>query len=82
MWLMTENAVNMYDPSGLLLSGRTYGASICTATAANASVSIDNKLVSTLGDAAGGASISASAARNALVRNLVCHYRYLHIRFV
>ena len=78
---MTENAVNMYDPLGLLLSGRTYGASICTATAANASVSVDNELVSTLGDAAGGASISASAARNALIRNLVCHCSFLQLDF-
>ena len=58
----------------LLLSGCTYGASVCAAAAAYASVSVDNVLVIALGDAAGGASISASAARDAIIRNLVCHY--------
>lgn len=64
----------------LLLSGCAYGASVSTATAAYASVSVDNVLVIALGDAAGGASISTSAARDAIIRNLVCHYRYLHIK--
>ena len=36
-----------------LLSGCAYGASVSTASAAYASVSVDNVLVITLGDAAG-----------------------------
>ena len=63
----------------LLLRGSSYGTSICTAAAANALVSVDNVLAVTLGDAAGGASISASAASDALIRNLVCHVYYLQI---
>lgn len=50
-----------------------YGASICARTAGYAFVSVDNILAVAFGNAAGGASILASAARNAFVRNLVCH---------
>ena len=61
----------------LLLCGSSYGTSICTAAAANALVSVDNVLAVALGNATGGASISASAASDALIRNLVCHVNNL-----
>ncbi len=57
----------------LLLCGRSYRTSICTATAADALISVDNILAVTLGNATGGTCVSACAARDALIGNLVCH---------
>ena len=59
---------------GLLLCGSSNGAGICTRTAANALVSVDYVLAITLGNATGGASVSASATADAIIRNLVCHF--------
>ena len=61
----------------LFLSGSVYGTSVSAATAAYAIVSVDNVLTVALGDAAGRASISASAARNALIGNLISHLENL-----
>jgi hypothetical protein len=63
----------------LVFNGSSNGASISTASAANALISVDYVLAIAFGDAAGRASISASTARNALVSNLVCHWGYLHL---
>ena len=60
-------------PGKLLLGRCSYGASVCAGTTADAAVSVDNVLIATIGDAAGGASVSASAASDALIRNLVSH---------
>ena len=57
----------------LFLCRSTYRTSVCTRTAADAFVSVDNVLTVALRDAAGGASIGASAAADAFVRNFVCH---------
>ncbi len=70
----------------LFLSGSVYGASISTAATAYAIISVDNVLAVTLGDAAGRASVSASAARNALIGNLISHLEkppknYFHLYF-
>ena len=62
----------------LFFNGSAYRTSLSTATAANALVSVDHILAITLGDATGGASICTSAARDALIGNLVCHFLYLH----
>ena len=61
----------------LFLSGSAYGTSVSAAAAAYAIVSVDNVLTVALGDAAGRASISASAARNALIGNLISHLENL-----
>ena len=57
----------------LFLSRSAYGASVSARAAAYALVSVDNVLAVTLGNATGGATLSASATSDALVRNLVCH---------
>ena len=71
-----------YTPKGLLLNRSANRAGVCTRAAADALVSVDNVLAVTLGNARNGASISASAAANALVSNLVCHVFYLQNKFV
>ena len=57
----------------LLLYRSSYGTSICTAAASNALISVDNVLAVALGNATGGACISASAASDAFIGNLKCH---------
>ena len=52
-------------------------AVLCTVTAADAFVSVDNELIVTLGNARNGASVCACATVNAIVGNLVCHVKYL-----
>ena len=59
---------------GLVLNGSVNGTSVFAASAANALISVDNVLAVALRDAAGGASISTSATRDASVSNLECHY--------
>ena len=61
----------------LFLSGCANRACVCARTAANTLVSIDYVFAITLGDAAGRASILASAAADAFIGNLVCHIKYL-----
>ena len=76
---MKEAAVERRQPHSnvtgnkLFLSGSAYGASISTAAAAYAIVSVDNELTVALSDATGRASIYTSAARNALIGNLISH---------
>ena len=62
-----------YTPDGLFLNGSANRAGVCTRAASNALVCVDNVLAISLGNARYGASVSASAASNALVSNLVCH---------
>ena len=50
-------------------------------TAANTGVSIDDVLLVTLGDSLDGAVVSASAALDASISNLVCHDISLHMFF-
>ena len=57
----------------LFLRRSTYRTSVCARTAADALVSVDYVLAIALGDAAGGASVCASATADAFVRNFVCH---------
>ena len=57
----------------LFLSRSAYGASVSARAAAYALVSVDNVLAITLGNATGGACISASATSDAFIRNLKCH---------
>jgi hypothetical protein len=57
----------------LFLNGSFNRAGLCAVSAIDAGVSVDNELAVTLGDATNGASVSASAAANAFIRNLVCH---------
>ena len=57
----------------LFFSRSANGASFSARTAAYALVCVDNVLSITLRDATGGASISASATSDAIIRNLVCH---------
>ena len=57
----------------LFLSRSAYGASVSARAAAYALVSVDNVLAITLGNATGGACISASAASDAFIGNLKCH---------
>ena len=59
----------------LFLSRSVYRTSVSAASAANALVSVDNVLAITLRDAAGGTSVSACTAADALIRNFVCHIR-------
>ena len=49
------------------------GAVVAASATANTGVSIDDVLVSTLGDSLDGAVVGAGAALNASVSNLVCH---------
>ena len=62
----------------LFLSRCSDRANLCAVAAADALVRIDNENV-TLGNAANRALRSASAACDAIFRNLVSHFRYLHI---
>ena len=62
----------------LLSLGCTNRASAFASAALNANVCVDDVLAVTLGDGTNGASISASAASHALIRNLVSHDRILH----
>ncbi len=57
----------------LFLSRCSYGASVCTVTAADALISVDNVLAIAFGNARSGATVCASAAADALIGNLVCH---------
>ena len=59
----------------LLLCGSSNGACVSARAAAYTFISVDNVLAVTLGDATGGACISASAACDAIVGNLVCHVK-------
>ncbi len=58
----------------LFFSGCANRTCICARTAANALVSIDYVFAITFGDATGRASILASAAVDAFIGNLVCHF--------
>ena len=57
----------------LFFSRSVNGASLSARTAAYALVCVDNVLSIAFRNATGGASISASAASDAIIRNLVCH---------
>jgi len=57
-----------------LLSNRcVYGTSICTCSAIEACISVDNVDAVALGDSLNGALGSASAASDACISNLVSH---------
>ena len=64
-------AMYAYCLSALL--GSANGAGACTSAAVDASVSVDNVLAVALGNCVYGAAVCASAARNALIGNYVCH---------
>ena len=70
---MHSDSVKLFIYAGLFLNRCSNRASACSRTARNALVSVDNVLAVTLGNATGGATLSASATSDALVRNLVCH---------
>ena len=55
----------------------TNGASTLTSATLNAKVSVNGALAVSLSDSANGASVYASAAANALVRNFVSHSQHL-----
>ena len=59
----------------LLSLGSLNGASVCAGAAVDALVSVDLVLAVSLVDSLGGAVLSASAAGNAIIANLVCHCR-------
>ncbi len=58
----------------LFLNGSTYGTSVSACTALDAFISIYNVLAVAFGNAGNRASVSASAARDALIGNFVCHW--------
>jgi hypothetical protein len=58
----------------LLSLGSAYGTSVCTSTAINALIRVDNVDSITLRDSLAGALISACTACYAIFRNLVCHF--------
>ena len=64
----------------LLSLGSLNGASVCARAAVDALVSVDLVLAVSLVDSLGGAVLSASAAGDAIIANLVCHCRVLQIR--
>lgn len=55
-----------------------YRASISASSAVNAFVSVDNILTVYFGDTFCGASVCASAAADAFIIDLVCHFTHLH----
>ena len=63
----------------VFLYGSTYRAGISASAALNALVSVDYILAVTLRNAAGGASVSASTASNAIIIDLESHGFYLHL---
>ncbi len=65
----------------LFFSRSAYGASICASAAGDALVSVNNELAVTLGNASYGATVSTCTARDAFVRNLVCHIKNTSIFF-
>jgi 3-oxoacyl-ACP reductase-like protein len=66
-------------PSVELLSlGSLNVASVCARAAVDALVSVDLVLAVSLVDSLGGAVLSASAAGDAIIANLVCHCSFLH----
>lgn len=69
------------DCVGELLSlGSIYRAGVSASAAINALVSVDYVCTVTLGDGFNRAVLSASAAGNAIIRNLVCHGHDLRFR--
>ena len=62
--------------------GSVYGTNTSASAAFDASVSVDNVLAVTLGDAGKGAFACASAAGNASVGNLICHDEHLHRNYL
>ena len=64
--------------SELFLAGCANRANICTVTAGDALVSIDNVLVVAFRNARSGATVCACAAGDALIANLKCHCSVLH----
>ena len=62
----------------LLSLGSLNGASVCARAAVDALVSVDLVLAVSLVDSLGGAVLSASAAGDAIIANLVCHCSILH----
>lgn len=61
----------------LFLSGSANRTYTCASTAANTCVSVDNVLAVTLRNSVYRAALSASAASDAIIRNNVCHDKYL-----
>ena len=57
----------------LLCLGRANRASTLTSAAVDAGARVDNIFAVALGDSVYGAAVSASTARDAIVRNLICH---------
>ena len=57
----------------LLLNGCRNGANVSAGAAAYTFVSVDNVLAVTFGDATNRTCVSASAASDAIVRDLECH---------
>ena len=66
----------------LFLCGSANGTSVCARAAAYAVICVDNVLAVALGNSTGGASISASAASDAIIGNLVSHFEYLHLDYI
>ena len=62
----------------LSLLGSANGANTGTSTALDASIGIDLVLAVSLGNCFNRALCSASAASDAIIRNLVSHDKYLH----
>ena len=71
-------------PFGLFVSSllglrRANRANVCAVTAVDALVGIDH-VDRALADCFGGALGRASAASDALVRNFICHAKFLHVQ--
>jgi hypothetical protein len=66
----------------LLSLGCINRASLSASAAVQALVSVDHVLAVLLGNCIYGASVSASAASDAIVRNLVCHWKYTSVKIV
>ena len=63
--------------SRLLSLGSVNRASACTSTAIKTFISVNNILAVLLGNATNGTFGSASAAADAIIRNLISHDKYL-----
>ena len=73
---MSPTVHNAYSAAG------ANGTYVRASSAINALFGVDNKFAVTLGDSLNRAAVSASAAGNAFVRNLVCHNIILLIFFL
>jgi hypothetical protein len=64
----------------LRLCRSRYRANICASTAVNAFFSIDHVFAVALGDSVVGAAVSASAAGDTVVVDLICHCEHLILK--